>query len=148
MAQPNKLDAAAAWRAASDGPAGSNVLGWRLDRAERAELIKRFPPTYDHVDVDHVTLAPRIGAGAALPCETEGLIVGRADDGDGVEAMVVSIGGTTDRPDGSTYHVTWSLDRHKGRKPVESNDVIRERGWTPLDAPVPIRLTPELWGSR
>lgn len=140
------LDAAAAWRAARAGGAGSHVLGWRLDRAERTSLLERFPPVYTHIVADHVTLAAKVGAGAPLPAETAGRIVGRADDGDGVEAMVVEIAGTTDRPDGSTYHVTWSLDRAKGRRPVESNDVIRDRGWQPLDSAVPIRLIPELWG--
>jgi len=143
----DRLDAAAAWRAARRR-SGSLVLGWKLDRAERTALIDRFRPVYDHVDVDHVTLAARVGAGAPLPGETEGRIVGRADDGAGVEAMVVEIAGTTDRPDGSTYHITWSLDRAKGRRPVESNEVIRERGWTPLDEGVPVRLIPELWGRR
>lgn len=140
------LDAAAAWRAARAGDAGSQVLGWRLDPAERRSLLQRFPPTYDHIVADHVTLATKVGAGAPLPAETGGRIVGRADDGNGVEAMVVEIAGTTDRPDGSTYHVTWSLDRAKGRRAVESNDVIRDRGWQRLDTPMPIRLIPELWG--
>ena len=140
------LDAAAAWRAARAGKGGDRILGWKLDRAERAALIERFRPAYDHVVADHVTLAARVGASAQLPAETAGRIVGRTDDGDGVEALVVELAGTTDRPDGSTYHVTWSLDRAKGRRAVESNDVIRDRGWQPLDAAVPIRLIPELWG--
>ena len=55
-------------------------------------------------------------------------MVGVADDGEGVQALVVEIGGGTWRPDGSTYHVTWSLA--DGRGAVESYDVIRERGWT------------------
>ena len=143
---PDRIDATAAWRAAQARGPGSRILGWKLDRAERTALIERFPPAYDHVVADHVTLAAKVAAGASLPCETEGRIVGRADDGDGVEALVVEIAGTTDRPDGSTYHVTWSLDRAKGRRAVESNDVIRDRGWQKLEAPVPIRLLPELWG--
>ncbi len=67
-------------------------------------------------------------------------VVGRADDESGVEAMVVAIDGTTDRPDGSTYHITWSLG--DGRRARESNDVIRERGWQKLDQPIPIKLQP------
>lgn len=101
-----RLDAREAHRAAKAGPPGSHVLGWRLDRADRSRLLERFPPAYPGVDADHVTLAAKVGADAPLPCETEGAIVGRADDGRGVEAMVVSLGGTTDRPDGSTYHIT------------------------------------------
>ncbi len=143
-----KLDAAAAYRAARGGKAGRNVLGWRLDQADRAALLERFPPAYSHTDADHVTLAAKVGTGIPLPCETEAMIVGRADDGEGVEAMVVRLGGTTDRPDGSTYHITWSLDRARGRRPVESNDVIRKCGWQPLSEPIAIRLQPVLWSPR
>jgi hypothetical protein len=53
---------------------------------------------------------------------------------------VVELDGTSDRPDGSTYHITWSLGA--GREARESNDVLRERGWQPIDAPVPIELEP------
>jgi hypothetical protein len=70
----------------------------------------------------------------------EAEVVGRTDDERGVEAMVVAIDGTTDRPDGSTYHITWSLA--DGRRARESNDVIRERGWQELDQPIPVTLQP------
>jgi hypothetical protein len=83
---------------------------------------------------------PKVARDSALPGETAGEIVGRADDGDGVEAMVVTIAGTTERPGGGTYHITWSLAR--GRKAKESNDVIAARGWTQLDSPIPITLQP------
>ena len=79
-------------------------------------------------------------AGAPLPHETEGQIIGRTDDGRGVEALVVAIEGTTDRPGGGTYHITWSLA--DGREARESNDVIADRGWTPLERPVPVSLRP------
>ncbi len=80
---------------------------------------------------------------APLPEETEGEIIGRAEDGRGVEAMVVAIGGTSDRPDGSTYHITWSLA--PGRRAKESNDVLREQPWERFDLPMPIRLHPARW---
>ena len=34
----------------------SRVIGWKLDRAERGELLKRFPPRYRDTIADHVTL--------------------------------------------------------------------------------------------
>ena len=54
--------------------------------------------------------------------------------------MVVAIGGTTDRPDGSTYHITWSLA--DGRRAKESNDLLAEKAWTALDLPMPILIHP------
>lgn len=116
------------------------VTGWKLDPAEREALLRRFPPRWLEVVADHVTLASRKAGPRDLPTTREGLIVGRADDGAGVEALVVEIAGTTDRPDGSTYHITWSLG--SGRRAVESNDVLAARGWEALPEPVPLTLTP------
>jgi hypothetical protein len=122
---------------------GRSVIGWRLDREQRRELLQQFPPIYGNVVADHVTLQAKVARDAPLPGPVHGEIVGRADDGKGVEAMVVSIDGSTDRPDGSTYHITWSLA--EGRRPVESNDVIRERGWKEIELPMPVKLEPTHW---
>jgi len=117
-------------------------VGWALDRAERAALLSRFPPRYPNVVADHVTLT--FGDRRAdLPTETRGEIVGEADDGEGVQALVVRIAGTTDRPDGSTYHITWSLG--PGRQATESNAVIARLGWRPLPAPTPLALEPRAY---
>jgi len=127
-------------QAAERAGTGDSVIGWKLGRGERAELLKRFPPRYRDAVADHVTLKAGAAPDAPLPWESEGEILGRADDGAGVEAMVVRIAGTAARPDGSTYHITWSLA--DGRRARESNDVIAERGWTAFDQPIPIRLAP------
>lgn len=119
---------------------GETVIGWKLDRDERDALLQRFPPKFAQAVADHVTLAAKVAKEAELPGETEGEIVGWIDDNQGVEAMVVRIGGTTDRPDGSIYHITWSLAQ--GRKAKESNDVIRRLGWRTFDQPIPVRLQP------
>jgi hypothetical protein len=81
------------------------IIGWKLDRDQRSELLLQFPPRYPKVDADHVTFR-RAPPDAPLPGEAEAESVGRADDGAGVEAMVVRLDGTTDRPDGSTWHIT------------------------------------------
>jgi hypothetical protein len=116
------------------------VTGWRLDPEDRARLLEQFAPRYADIIAEHVTL--QFGGACALPRERSGEVIGEADDGAGAQALVVRIGGTSDRPDGSTYHITWSLDRNRGRKPVQSNDVIRDFGWRPLAEPVPITLHP------
>ena len=116
------------------------VTGWKLPEGERTPLLERFPPKYENVVADHVTL--RVGATPAtpLPRKPEARIVGRADDADSLECLVVELDGTTDRPDGSTYHITWSLG--PGRKARESNDVLRDQGWDWIDAPIPVELKP------
>ena len=118
-----------------------SVIGWKLDRAERAELLNRFPPRYADTVADHVTLQAN-AKDRPLPKSVDSEIVGRADDGDSLECLVVAIDGTTDRPDGSVFHITWSLDKASGRRARESNDVLREQGWTAIDEPIPISLDP------
>ena len=117
------------------------VIGWKLDRIQRSQLLGGYPAKYADPVADHVTLKTD-AASDPLPDPVEAAIVGHADDGKGVECMVVAVDGTTDRPDGSTFHITWSLDKAKGRKARESNDVLKERGWTRFDQSVPIELQP------
>jgi hypothetical protein len=126
-----------------DARPGPSVVGWKLDRGERAELLEQFEPVYRNVVADHVTLAAKVAENTPLPGETIAEVVGRIDDGQGVEALVVAIRGTTDRPDGSTYHVTWSLG--PGRQARESNDVLADGAWQPLAEPIPLTLSPARW---
>ncbi|WP_030541120.1 hypothetical protein [Sphingobium sp. DC-2] len=118
------------------------VTGWKLDAEERKVLLERFPPLWPDIIADHVTLDAKASEQDPLPDESSAHIVGSISDGAGLQALIVAIGGTTGRPDGGTYHITWSLDRSRGRAAVESNDVIADRGWNALDDPVPIRLIP------
>jgi hypothetical protein len=115
------------------------VIGWLLAEDDREKLLQQFAPRYEKTVAHHVTLKAD-AVSDPLPPEVSGRIVGRTDDGKGVEAMVVAIDGTTDRPDGSTYHITWSLA--DGRRARESNDVLKERGWEELDHPIPVKLAP------
>ena len=116
------------------------VTGWKLPRDEREQLLKRFPPKYEKVIADHVTLRTGATPETPLPRKPEARIVGRADDGASLECLVVELDGTTERPDGSIYHVTWSLG--PGRKARESNDVLRDQGWGHLPAPIDVSLEP------
>ena len=118
--------------------------GWLLDAADRAALLERFPPRYEETVAHHVTL--KFGDREARPPhEVEAEIVGVADDGQGVQALVVRIDGTTDRPDGSTYHITWSLA--PGREARESNQVISGSGWAWLPRPIAVKLEPKPFGG-
>lgn len=117
------------------------VTGWKLPEVERELLLRQFPPKYENVVADHVTL--RVGAGPDTPLPkkpNDARVIGHADDGKSLECLVVEIDGTFDRPDGSTYHITWSLG--PGRKARESNDVLRDRGFNPIEAAIPVDLEP------
>ncbi len=117
-----------------------SVIGWKLDREQREILLLRFKPLYADAVADHVTLATDT-EDQALPPPVRARIVGHADDGDSLEAMVVEIDGSSDRPDGSTFHITWSLDKASGRRARESNDMLKE-GWTRFDEPIALRVEP------
>jgi hypothetical protein len=117
------------------------VTGWKLPQVERELLLRQFPPKYENVAADHVTLRVGTAPDTALPPKPDSAkVVGRADDGKGLECLVVELDGTTDRPDGSTYHMTWSLGA--GRRARESNDVLRDQGWDYIEAPIPVELEP------
>ena len=116
-----------------------SVIGWKLDREQRSALLERFPARYPQTVADHVTLETEAEK-KDLPSQVEAAIVGITDDRRGVQAMVVTIDGSSDRPDGSTYHITWSLS--PGRRARESNDVLRDKGWDAFDDPIPVKLSP------
>lgn len=125
----------------------NSVIGWSVDRQARRDLLERFPTAYAVPVADHVTLRNRATDDEDMPPPVTCQIIGRADDGEGVEAMVVEIDGATDRPGGGTFHITWSLDRAKGRRAGESNDVIDKLGWTPFSTPIDVAVAPARFPS-
>jgi hypothetical protein len=118
------------------------VLGWRITEGDRAALLVRFPPRYGETVADHITHG-RQDKAPPLPEATIAEVIGHADDGTGVEALVVAIGGGPDRWDGSRYHITWSLG--PGREARESNQVIATRGWQRIEGGPPVGLIPAEW---
>jgi hypothetical protein len=103
--------------------------GWKINEQDRAALLAAFPPRYPDVMAHHVTL--RRGD-KSVPDFARFAVVGHVDDGLGCEALIVARDGMTEN--GSrTFHVTWSIDREAGRKPVHSNDVIAG-GWEAVEA--------------
>ena len=83
-----------------------------------------------NVVADHVTLARRRNRRHAAAAQAR-----RADRRPRRRWRQPRMPGGRDRrrrptgPDGSTYHITWSLG--PGRKARESNDVLRDQGWEP-----------------
>lgn len=98
-----------------------------LTDESRSKILSVFPPKYSEAIAHHITYK---GVVSELPTpEDEFMVVGYADNGESLEAAVVAVNGSTARPDGSTYHITISLDRDKGVKPMHSNDLLAEKGY-------------------
>jgi len=113
-----------------------------LDKKSRRELAKQFPPKYPEFVGHHTTIKFGVPKDAPKPKPADVKVVGYADDGEGLEALVVAVNGSVDRPDGSVYHITWSLDRSLGRKPVQSNALV-QNGYESVK-PIHIKTTPEV----
>lgn len=121
-------------------PTRRRVVGWSLSGVERGALLARFPPRYGRVVADHVTLRSGVADDLAPPPAARGRVIGMADDGEGVQALVLEIDGASDRPGGGTYHITWSLG--PGRQARESNAVIAAGDWRPVAGGPELALQP------
>jgi hypothetical protein len=117
-------------------------IAYRFNDQTRERLSELFPPKYPEFIGHHITLR-FVKPNTPLP-ETPKVakIVGHADNGEGLEALVVEIDGSINRPDGKIFHITWSLDRQKGFKPVDSNALVAQ-GYEPVD-PIEIMIVPEM----
>lgn len=117
-------------------------IAYLLNDQTRQRLTELFPPKYPEFIGHHITLtfAKRDAPLPEMPKRAR--VVGHADNGIGLEALVVEIDGNIHRPDGKIFHITWSLDRTKGFKPVDSNTLVAQ-GYQPID-PVEIMVTPEM----
>ena len=103
-----------------------------LSHNTRETLLRAFPPIHPDVIAHHVT--HRFGVPYDPTFEgnvTQWLVVGRISD-HRIDTLVVNQ--LQDRarvkcgPSGKPYHITWSLDRNQGAKPVMSNDLIAQGG--------------------
>ena len=115
-----------------------------LTDESRELLSAKFPPKYTKVIGHHVTVEFGVPEDTELPEEAEVKVIGEADTGDGLQALVVSVNGSTRRPDGGTYHVTWSLEPER-YKPVDSNALIADYSnrWK-ISLATPIDVEPAL----
>jgi hypothetical protein len=109
-----------------------------LTQEARAGLLERYPPKFPDVLAHHITIQIGVLETDPLP-EPAGITVqGYSVDPEGIEALVVTVNGSTSRPDGLAYHCTWSLDRSKGYEPMHSNELIANIGWVALAEPIPV----------
>ncbi len=120
----------------------SGYLAYTLSGASRTELLHHFKPKYPDVVCHHVTYKFPAKSNEELPPKPhEAHVVGYAEE-PGLEALVVEINGSTKRPsDGKLFHITLSLDKKAGKKPVHSNTLLSKNGFKHV-TPIPIQLEP------
>lgn len=101
----------------------SGIQGYVLDSYTRAILLKSVPPLFPDVIAHHVTVKFGKDLDDTVPNCTKVRVIGVAVS-DKVQAVVVELDGISIREDGKRYHITISIDRATGAKPVDSNKVI------------------------
>jgi hypothetical protein len=126
-------------------------VGWEISSADRSRLLGIFPPKFSKVIGHHITFQYGTDDQSAMPELHNVAVVGYVSDNKGIEGLVIAINGDTTRPDGSTYHCTWSLDPDKQYnekmtyKPVVTNLVLKTNGWLKLNTPINISVTSKVF---
>lgn len=97
--------------------------GWKVPDIEQWKKRLLMPCAYQRVLIHHCTHTFGVDESFPLPLKVPAYILGFADDGTGVQCAILEMGGTSQRPDGSVFHITWSIA--DGRKAVESNELAQ-----------------------
>lgn len=116
-------------------------IAFVLTDQSRNELAKIFQPLYDKWIGHHITYEFGVNDSSPLPKVSNVQVVGYCSDYLGLECLVVAVDGDIRRNDGKIYHITWSLN--KNRKPVESNNLLANQGFTKLDMPIGVDVDAE-----
>ena len=117
-----------------------SAMGWVIPEDDLQILKASYPPRYAPIAVPHCTLELGGSRGSRLPPPRKGVVFGKIDNLDGVEALLLSIDGETVRPDGAVLHITSSLG--PGRKPKDSHEAIRTTPPLLFEAPIEVNLVP------
>ena len=109
-----------------------------LDEVSRTKILQTYKPKYPDVIAHHVTLEFGVNEEVGLQLVqqyTNALriveVIGYSDHIGMGEVLVVAINNNVGRRDPTNlYHITLSIDRSKGVKPKDSNDILRSIGWS------------------
>ncbi len=90
-----------------------STVCYEIDKESKAMLMEKFPPKYPEAKYDHITVC--VGGLDAVPPEAAEKVevVGIADDGNGIEVLIVNVNNFSTRKDGKPWHITASYDSSK-----------------------------------
>lgn len=130
----------------------------QISEESKAQLLAVFPPQYGYIALDHITIQYGTEDKAALINPDTIEVLGRADDGKGIEALLVRIDGQSFRDDGNPWHITLSynkdlpapleLDPYNDAPLADKKDKRKSRPYTAVMSNKLIRLAlnPEMGG--
>lgn len=121
-----------------------SYIAFELDKKSRRELKKKFPPKFSEFIGHHVTYKFGVPTSTQMPPNPKGKVIGYVCNDRGLEALVIEINGKKIRPDGKIYHITWSLDRSEGFKPVHSNALLEAKEFEKSES-IDIKLTTKMF---
>jgi hypothetical protein len=113
----------------------SGYIALVLDEESRSKLLTAYPPRFPDIIAHHITLAFGIPLSQDI---LDGFIsvfgnsiveVVGCVSGGGVDAAVVRVNGNLYRPDTKVFHITLSIDRSTGVKPVDANKLLVSYPW-------------------
>ncbi len=132
---------------------------YELDADSKSQLLEAIPPKYPTVVADHITQNFGVSAGTPIPEPKSVKVVGVADDGRGLQGLIVEVDGERTRPDGKPFHITWSYDaskmapaefdpappgkqKAKTYRPMHTNKLVElDNHSTFLEQPIEIKVT-------
>ena len=120
----------------------SKYLAFKLSEGSKQNLKDLYPPKFSKVYCDHITVAFNLTEELYIQltsqyAEAKLLVIGYAFNGESLECFVVSVDGSTNRPDGDTFHITHSLSAPSA--PKDSNALIKSVGYKTLNRFMPIQ---------
>lgn len=116
--------------------------GWSLNESSIKQLENLFAPVHPDFLGHHITYM--FGNDSVKPEAADIKVIGHCVT-DKVQCFVVEVNGSLVRPDGNFYHLTWSIDRSKGAKPVDSNEAIKVNGFDHITEGIVLDTTPALF---
>jgi hypothetical protein len=110
---------------------------WLVSDQSRDALLAQIPPEFPDVIAHHVTMK---NPSKTAPPPADIRVLGQIIDPSGVQVLIVEVkidGEIVGRGDGSLFHITWSIDRSRGKKPFSSVDTIARMFDTDFDPRAP-----------
>lgn len=116
--------------------------GYELTEESRNKLAQLYPPKNPTWLGHHITEVFGVKGDYPKPDSPDTVSVIGYLESNGIEGFLVSVDGNVDRPSGGKYHITWSIDKSKGVKPLHTNKLVNN---PQRISPIEINVTPKVF---